>query len=221
MMIQDLCPRLILFTAIASIAACANTSRSRDLANAEVSGQTLAQQVCSNCHGVGGIAVSPNFPNLAAQQKQYFVAQLAEFKSHHREDPAGFEYMWGIVRTLTDKQIEELADYFAAQQPMVAAREGDPTALESGRVIFLQGIPALGVPACATCHGENGAGKGPYPRLAGQHVDYLVKQLSVFQRTNERPAGAVMKVVAHQLTHADIRAVSVYAQSLAPGLGVP
>jgi cytochrome c553 len=79
-------------------AGCNHIDRSRDLANPQVSATTLAQQVCSNCHGIAGSAVSPNFPNLAAQVEPYFVAQLKGFRSHNRQDPAGFEYMWGPAR---------------------------------------------------------------------------------------------------------------------------
>ncbi|HET7780480.1 MAG TPA: cytochrome c, partial [Rudaea sp.] len=114
----------LLTIAIGLAVGCANLPRSRDLANPDVSGQTLAQQVCSNCHGVTGTATSPNFPNLAGQQEVYLSNQLHELRGHSRRDPAGFEYMWGISRTLTDKQIQELAAYFAAQKPRPQPIEG-------------------------------------------------------------------------------------------------
>jgi cytochrome c553 len=53
-----------------------------------------------------------------------------------------------------------------------------------------------------------------FPRLAGQHADYLVKQLLVFQRTDERPEGSIMKTVAHELSPANIGDVAAYVQSL-------
>jgi len=80
-------PSLLALAALA--AGCANLPRSRDLANPDVSGQTLAEQVCSNCHGVTGTATSPNVPNLAGQLDPYLVKQLKEFKSHSRSDPVG------------------------------------------------------------------------------------------------------------------------------------
>ena len=55
-----------------------------------------------------------------------------------------------------------------------------------------------------------------FPRIAGQHADYLVKQLLVFQRTDERPEGSVMKVVAHGLQPQDIENVAAYLQSKGP-----
>ncbi len=206
---------LVLLGAVAALSVgCANPERSRDLANPKVSAITMAQQVCSNCHGMTGVAVSPNFPNLAGQVEPYFVAQLSGFKSHGRHDPAGFEYMWGLSRSLTDDQIAGLAAYYAGQTPPRQAIEGDRSRLEAGKAIFEGGVPAAGVPACSGCHGSKGEGNATFPRLAGQHADYLVKQLVVFQRTDERPAGDIMKTVAHELTGQNVHDVASYLQAL-------
>ena len=208
---------LVLLVAVGALSfGCANTERSRDLANPNVSATTLAQQVCSNCHGITGVATSPNFPNLAGQVEPYVVAQLNGFKSHGRRDPAGFEYMWGLSRSLTDEQIKGLAAYYAGQTPARQAIEGDGSRLEAGRTIFEAGVAAKGVPACSSCHGGQGQGNGNgnFPRLAGQHADYLVKQLLVFQRTDERPEGGIMKTIAHELTRQNIDDVTSYLQAL-------
>lgn len=195
-------------------AGCANPERSRDLNNASVSATTLAQQVCSNCHGVTGNSVSPNFPNLAGQTPQYLMAQLNEFKSHHRQDPAGFEYMWGVSRSLTDAQIEGLAKYYSGQQPIRQPVERAAAQSEAGKTIAENGVPTKNVPACFSCHGPGAQGNSAFPRLAGQHADYLAKQLVTFQRTDDRPGGAVMKVVAHELSRDDIVNVTAFLQAL-------
>jgi cytochrome c553 len=205
---------LLLTAAVAFATGCANPTRSRDLANPNVSATTLAQQVCSNCHGLTGNATSPNFPNLAAQTEPYLVAQLTAFKSRGRQDPAGFEYMWGLSRSLTEDQIQGLAAYFAAQKPGRQPREGDAARLPSGKSIFESGVSEKSVPACSSCHGLQGEGNATFPRIAGQHADYLVKQLLVFQRTDARPAGSIMKPVAHELTAQNIEDVAAYLQSL-------
>src|SRR5512147_3262268 len=105
-----------LLLAAALGAGCTNLDRSRDLANPKVPGKVLAQQVCSNCHGLDGNSASPNFPNIAEQTEPYIVEQLTSFRKHSRIDPAGFEYMWGLSRALTDEQIKELAAYYAGQK---------------------------------------------------------------------------------------------------------
>lgn len=206
---------LALSIAIGVLAAgCANLPRSRDLGNPDVSGRTLAEQVCSNCHGVTGSATNPNFPNLAGQQEEYLSIQLHVLKSHDRRDPAGFEYMWGISRSLSDRQVGELARYFAAQKLRDQPVEGAPAQIEAGKAIFTGGVPAKGIPPCGSCHGPAGMGNGKFPRLNGQHADYLVKQLTVFQRTDERPEGSIMKTVAHELTRDNIVNVAAYLQAL-------
>ncbi len=206
-------PLFLLATALA-MAGCSNLERSRNLADARVPATTLAQQVCSNCHGITGNSVSPNFPNLAAQVETYLVAQLTAFRSHGRHDPAGFEYMWGISRNLTDEQIKGLAAYYAARPLQAPAIKGDPLRLAAGQAIFDAGVAAKGVTPCKTCHGANGEGTPEAPRIAGQHADYIVKQLRVFQRTDDRPEGSVMKLVAHEMTRENVIDVAAYLQGL-------
>lgn len=206
--------RVVVAICVLGVAACTNLPRSRDLANADVTGTTLAEQVCSNCHGVTGNAVSANVPNLAAQQRAYLVLQLDGFRGRSRRDPAGFEYMWGISRTLTDRQIDQLADYFSTQPPHVQPVEESAARIAAGHEIFLHGVPAKGIPPCGSCHGADAQGNGTFPRLAGQHADYIMKQLSVFQRTDERPEGSVMKTIAHGLTEPQFADAAAYLQSL-------
>jgi cytochrome c553 len=201
-------------TLVGFVAGCSTIERSRNLADPTVPAQTLAQQVCSNCHGVDGNSPSPNFPNLAAQQPDYVVEQLTSFRSHNRLDPAGFEYMWGLSRHLTDEQIKGLAAYYAAQKSQAPQyRTGKSALVAEGKEIFSKGIAAKNIPGCMECHGPEGQGKEKFPRIANQHADYLVKQLNVFQRTDERPEGAVMKVIAHGLTTGDMEAVAAYLEA--------
>ncbi len=120
--------------------------------------------------------------------------------------------MWGLTRKLSDKQIQGLAAYFSKQKNVPDAASGGD--LSAGKRIFETGVPEKNIPACKTCHGPSAEGAGQFPRLAGQHADYLVKQLSVFQRTNERPEGAIMKTVAHDLTRANMVSVAAYLSTL-------
>lgn len=194
-------------------AGCTSIENSRNLANPNVPAKALAQQVCSLCHGVDGQSTSPNFPNLAAQQPTYFIAQMKEFRGHNRLDPAGFEYMWGLSRSLTDEQIKGLAEYFGSK-PAAAppSTSSDSAAVASGKLIFDGGVPEKNIPACSACHGAQAQGNEQFPRLAHQHQDYLIKQLLVFQRTDERPEGSIMKTIAHDLTRRNMEDVAAYLQ---------
>lgn len=204
------------FLFLATVAAgCTNIERSRNLADPTVPGRVLALQVCSGCHGVDGNSVSPNFPNLAGQTVPYLIEQLASFRKHSRFDPAGFEYMWGLSRHLTDEQIKGLAAYYASQEVRRPAHPtGRPDLRAAGRTIYSSGVPEKNILPCASCHGPEGLGNQQFPRIAGQHADYLIKQLIVFQRTDERPEAAIMKVIAHDMTRNNIDSVASYLESL-------
>jgi len=204
---------LILAFALAC-AACASPERSRSLNDPAIPATATAQQVCSNCHGVDGNSTSPNFPRLAGQTQPYLLEQLKAFRGHGRSDPAGFEYMWGLSRSLSDTQVEALANYYSSQKPVPNPARSDPAMLARGKAVFENGKPDKNLPACKVCHGDRAQGNATFPRLAGQHADYLVKQLDVFQRTDQRPEGAVMKTIAHLLDAGEITAVAAYLQSM-------
>ncbi len=147
----------------------------------------LVRRVCSTCHGLRGISVSPMFPNLAGQQAVYLETQLKAFRDRSRADPHAQAFMWGMAAQLSDSTITTIAAYFAAQPPATGKPAGrDETA--AGKKVYEEGISAQQVPACASCHGEKAAGNAVFPRLAGQHRAYLERQLAAFisnARANE------------------------------------
>lgn len=196
---------------LALLGGCTNLERSRDLANPAVAPAVTAAQVCSICHGLDGNSVSPNFPRLAGQGSDYIVAQLENFRSHHRSDPPGFEYMWGISQHLTDAQIKGLAEYFSKQVPKPNAPV-DAQLAAAGKKIFENGVPEKEAAPCMACHGPQAEGIASFPRLAFQHQDYLVKQLHVFQETEGRP-GTPMKQITHLLSNQEMEAVAAYLQA--------
>jgi cytochrome c553 len=195
------------------ITGCSSVERSRNLGNPAVPGHVLAEQVCSTCHGVDGNPISPAFPRLAGQQAMYLTNQLTNFRAHHRIDPAGSEYMWGLSHHLTDAQIADIADYYTKQTPRRSSqRAADPKLLAEGKTIFENGVPEEKVIPCAACHGSKGEGNQAFPRLAWQHADYIVKQLNVFQNTQGRP-GTPMEMITHPLTGVNKAAVAAYLQA--------
>ena len=204
-----------LILSLTVIAAGCATQSSRDLADPGVPGKEMAQQVCSMCHGVDGNSINPTFPKLAGQQPEYLAAELKEFRGHDRSDPAGYEYMWGIAKHLTDAQIDQLATYFS-QQKNTPDPSGNAALEAQGKDIFTSGISSASgnVPACASCHGAEGMGNGMFPRIAGQHADYIVKQIKVFKNTLQRPDGVLMKAITHDLTPAQMEAVAAYVSTM-------
>ena len=84
------CKKILMAAALVMLgASCSNIERSRNLSDPLITARTLAEQVCSNCHGIDGNSVSPTYPRLAGQQAAYIVSQLTNFRGHQRSDPAG------------------------------------------------------------------------------------------------------------------------------------
>jgi cytochrome c553 len=175
--------------------------------------ERLAVHTCAICHGVQGHSVSPKFPVLAGQQADYTMAQLRAFKLQTRSDPDALGFMWGMASQLDDGLIAGLADYYSRQSPAAGPAE-DRSEMARGRDLYLNGDAARGIPACAACHGAAGAGTAQFPRLAGQHAQYLVKQLRSYQ-DNLRTADT-MRTAIRGLTGSEMQAVAVFLQSLGP-----
>jgi cytochrome c553 len=167
--------------------------------------------VCGTCHGPDGNSTNPMFPRLAGQHAGYIVRQLKSFKEETRGDPYAIAYMWGMASGLSDDTIDALAQYYAGQKTG-PGKSHDPATLARGRDIFEHGVPSAGVPACAACHGPDALGSDQYPRLAGQHAEYILKQLASFQ-SNMRNI-AVMHGVALNLRSPEMQAVADYLESL-------
>src|SRR5580693_2374488 len=111
-------------------------------------------ETCGTCHGVNGRSVSPTFPNLAAQLAPYIETQLKAFKDQSRADPDAQAFMWGMASQLSDDKISALAAYFSAQ-PATPGHPGNVKLIAQGKTLFDEGVPARGIPPCASCHGAH------------------------------------------------------------------
>jgi cytochrome c553 len=181
-----------------------------DAAAAQAQAQRLAVGVCGTCHGPQGNSEQPKFPRLAGQNPQYIAAQLRAFKAQTRGDPDAIGYMWGMAGNLNEAVINSLGEYYAAQKPG-AGRRGDAALIARGKEIYEHGVESAAVPPCFACHGPAAEGGGNYPRLAGQHAQYVLKQLNSFQ--NNMRDVAIMHGVAQGLKLAEMRAVAAYLQA--------
>lgn len=174
-------------------------------------GATIATGVCAACHGGDGNSAVPANPSLAGQHPEYIAKQLHNFKSGERKNPI----MQGMVATLSDEDMLNVAAYFAQQKPRLGAAQDAKLAV-SGQKLYRGGNSKSGVVACAGCHSPSGAGiPAQYPRLKGQHAEYTVAQLKAF-RSGERAndAGSMMRTIAGRMTDAEMSAVAEYIAAL-------
>ena len=190
-----------------------NLARGADEGSAIPADPALARTVqsCATCHGINGRSVSPTFPNLAGQSAPYIEAQLKAFKDQSRGDPDAQAYMWGMAAQLSDPLITRIGGYFSKQTP-AQGKSGDKGLIQVGKRVFEEGVPARQIPPCATCHGAQAQGMATFPRLAGQHAPYLLKQLLVIQ--NALRNAPVMHGVVKDLTKEQMQAVAVYLESI-------
>lgn len=174
-------------------------------------GATSATTVCAACHGADGNSAVGMYPKLAGQHPEYIAKQLQNFKSGERKNAI----MGGMAATLSPEDMDNVGAYFGSQAPKPGTAKSNGAG-SVGEKIFKGGIPGLGVPACASCHGPAGAGiPVQFPRLAGQHSDYIATQLKSFRAGERANDGAkMMRMVAAKLSDSDIAAVSDYIQGL-------
>jgi cytochrome c553 len=197
----------ICFKALVASAGLAGTLAIADAQTASGgSAESMATTTCQNCHGPRGDSTSATFPRLNGQQADYIAAQLKNFRSHSRTDPHARAYMWGMASQLDDAMIVGLGKYYAAQTP-TQPQSGGALAAE-GKKIFMDGVEAQNVPACQACHGAHAEGMGEMPRLAGQHGDYLKKQLEQFRSTLRE--SEVMHANTKDMTDSQIEALVSY-----------
>jgi cytochrome c553 len=199
---------VILGAATLFLAAC-STDHSPEGQHADI--ETI-KHICSSCHGLYGQSISPRFPNLAGQQREYLEAQLKNFQTKSsRGEQDAHTFMFGMAAKLTDADITTLAAYYAGL-PAAVAQPGDPADAKAGKAIYENGIDALNVPACQSCHGAQAEGAGAIPRLAAQHPDYVEKQLTAFA-ANVR-ANEMMHDNSKNLTPDEIRELAAYISGL-------
>ena len=168
--------------------------------------------LCGACHGVDGNSLMPNFPRLAGQGDKYLVKQLHDIKDGKRQ----VLEMTGMLTNMSDQDLLDLAAYFSSQKGGVGA--ADPKLVKAGEALFRGGKVDQGMPACTGCHSPNGAGiaDAKFPRLSGQHSQYVTKQLTDFREGNRTNDGdsMIMRSIAAKLSNKDIAALSSYIQGL-------
>jgi cytochrome c553 len=167
---------------------------------------------CAACHGVDGNSPNPIWPKLAGQHPQYIAKQIQDFKHGRRQDPLMAPQ---AALLATDQDVADVAAYFAGQSQSGGTANADLVAL--GEQIYRGGNMSNGIPACTGCHGPAGMGNplAKFPRISGQHADYLDKALKDFRAGNRaNDVNGMMRGVAARMTDKEIEAVAQYIQGL-------
>jgi len=185
---------------------------------AGVSAQVLKAKIdyCKTCHGLDGQGFRGSFPmpRLAGQQPEYIANQLQAFIERRRTNPV----MFNVAHVLDPAMVKALSEYFKDLNPKPlggASKELVP----EGNKIYEEGVSSANVPPCAACHGPDAKGADAFPRLAGQLPDYIFRKLTSWekergQNKDQPDTSAIMQPIAHDLTEAQIKAVSADVSQL-------
>ena len=171
-------------------------------------------QMCAGCHNLPGYQASfPEIykvPKIAGQNAKYIVSALSAYKKGERKHPS----MRAIATTLSDQDMADIAAYYEQLDKGAAA----PAAPAEAPADIAKLLTKAN---CESCHGKNFSTPidPSYPKLAGQHADYLYVALKAYQTDHNPRVGrsnAIMMGMARPFTHAEIKSLAGYLSSL-PG----
>ena len=171
--------------------------------------------MCIGCHGIKGYQASfpevYKVPMISGQSAKYIASALHAYKKGDRKHPT----MRGIGEPLSDQDIADLAAYYSASGVVAGAElPAKPLKEPSAEVQAL-----LNKANCASCHGANFSKPidPAYPKLAGQHADYLLVALKAYKVENNPKVGrgnAIMSGMAKQYTNAELKLLAGYLSSV-------
>ena len=171
--------------------------------------------MCLGCHNIIGYQASfpevYKVPKIAGQSAGYIEAALAAYKTGDRKHPT----MRGIADALSDQDIKDIAGYYSK----LGLEGGSKLGEKADHQPDTQVAALLQKAACVSCHGANFAKPiAPnYPKIAGQHSDYLYAALKSYKTDNNAAVGrsnAIMGGIAKQFSNAELKAIAQYVGSL-------
>ncbi|GAB1387371.1 hypothetical protein MASR1M59_25190 [Melaminivora sp.] len=169
--------------------------------------------MCIGCHGIPGYQGSfpevHKVPMISGQGAGYIAAALQAYQKGERRHPT----MRGIAESLSEQDIADVAAFYAGQTGPASsapAKAGEPSA---------QVAQLLQKGACVSCHGDNFSKPldASYPKIAGQHADYLyvaLKSYKVDPGSYVGRSNGVMAGIAKQFSNAELKELARYVGSL-------
>ena len=200
--------------ALAAFAGATLSAQAQDVKASAPAGEKKAA-MCIGCHGIPGYQASGpaihKVPMISGQGAKYIVSALGAYKKGERRHPT----MKAIAVTLSDQDMADLAAFYETQgksAPVAAQTQTVPAPNEQVAKLLDQG-------KCSSCHGPNFSTPidGTYPKLAGQHADYLYVAMKSYQAAKNPQVGrsnAIMVGQVQPFTHAQLKVVAQYLSTL-------
>jgi cytochrome c553 len=177
--------------------------------------------MCIGCHGIKGYQASfpevHKVPMISGQSAKYIVAALTAYKNGDRKHPT----MRGIAETLSEQDMNDIAAYYESH----SKEEGKTLADKPSKEPSPQVAALMQKAACVSCHGANLAKPidPSYPKIAGQHSDYMFVALKAYKAENNPAVGrsnGIMGAIAKQFSNAELKDLANYVGSLEGDLKV-
>jgi len=184
--------------------------------NAAAGAGKIAQ--CVGCHGIKGYHSSfpevYRVPMIAGQSASYIVSALTAYRQGDRRHPT----MRGVVGSMSDQDVADVAAYYTALGGGGGASGGSGL----NRNDAATALKLIEQGGCKSCHGDNFSKPiAPgYPKIAGQHADYLLVALKAYKMAGDSPvmgrSNPVMGGIAKQFSADELKLLASYLGAL-PG----
>jgi cytochrome c553 len=171
--------------------------------------------MCIGCHGIAGYQASfpeiHKVPKISGQNAKYIVAALNAYKKGERNHAS----MRGIAEALSDQDMADISAYYSTHGVVAGVTLADKPSKQASPAVDA----LLKKGGCVACHGENFAKPidPSYPKIAGQHADYLYVALKAY-KTEKNPmigrSNGVMAGMAKQFSNNELKEISKYIGSL-------
>ncbi len=170
--------------------------------------------MCIGCHGIAGYQASfpevYKVPKIAGQGAKYIAASLLAYQKGERKHPT----MRGIAGSMSEQDIADVSAYYEASAHAAPAAAAAPAASAKAAELVAKG-------GCVACHGDNfNKPIDPsYPKVAGQHADYLFVTLKSYKVEGQATWGrsnGIMAGIAKQFSNNELKVMANYLSKL-PG----
>jgi cytochrome c553 len=168
--------------------------------------------MCIGCHGIPGYQNSfpeiHKVPKISGQSEKYIAAALTAYQKGDRKHPT----MRGMAGSLSEQDMADLAAFYAGHNAGVTAPEAVKAPSAAVKALLDKG-------ACVSCHGANFSKPvdPSYPKVAGQHADFLYVALKSYTVENNNVVGRsnpIMGGIAKQFTLAEMKQLANYLATL-------
>ncbi len=159
-------------------------------------------ELCGTCHMENGWGKADgSFPVLAGQHASVIIKQLSDIESRNRENPT--MYPFADIETIGGVQaIADVAAYIASLPPTADNGKGDGKNLQRGQALYEKN--------CTGCHGKHGEGNAKllFPKIQGQHYNYLARQLKWIRDGFRKNGNPAMLAIIKDMSDADLEALA-------------